>query len=80
VKDAFAEAGHPVAFADVKTSPDGRSRGFAVVAFDDAESAERAAETLNQSDLGGRRINVRRFNVENRSSEGYNNSDNRSYE
>ena len=62
----FTDAGHPVAFADVKKTPEGRSRGFAIVAMEDASSAEAAAEALNQSDLGGRRINVRRFNTEQR--------------
>lgn len=64
VRDAFSEAGHAVAFANVKTTPDGRSRGFAIVAFEDAAAAERAADEMNQAELGGRRMNVRRFTTE----------------
>ncbi|KAI8465046.1 MAG: hypothetical protein J3K34DRAFT_438211 [Monoraphidium minutum] len=64
VKDVFSEAGHSVAFADVKKGPDGRSRGYAIVAMNDSDSAGKAAEQLNQVELGGRNINVRRFNTE----------------
>lgn len=62
----FSDAGHPVAFADVKKTAEGRSRGFAIVAMEDAASAAAAAESLNQTEVGGRRINVRRFNTEQR--------------
>jgi len=63
VRDTFSDNGHPVQFADVKRTPEGRSRGFAIVAMDDAAAAE-AATALDQIELGGRRISVRRFNTE----------------
>jgi RNA recognition motif-containing protein len=64
VKDAFADAGLPVVRADVKTTPEGRSRGFAIVEMADSGAAERAVDEMNQRELGGRSINVRRFNSE----------------
>jgi RNA recognition motif-containing protein len=64
VKDAFADAGVPVVRADVKTTPEGRSRGFAIVEMPDAASAQRAVEEMDQRELGGRSVNVRRFNVD----------------
>jgi RNA recognition motif-containing protein len=60
----FNEAGHPVAFADVRKTPDGRSRGFAVVALESADAAAAAVEALNEAELGGRRISVRRYTVD----------------
>ncbi|GBF99647.1 hypothetical protein Rsub_12584 [Raphidocelis subcapitata] len=64
VKDAFSDAGLPVVFASVKTTPEGRSRGFAIVAMADAEAAARAVEEMDQREIAGRPINVRRFNTE----------------
>lgn len=61
LRDAFAEAGVPAQFTDVKSTQDGKSRGFAVVAMADAEAAERAVEEMNQRELAGRVMNVRRF-------------------
>lgn len=64
VKDTFQDAGLSVAFADVKRTPDGKSRGFAIVAMQDPAAAEKAVEELDQRELDGRRMNVRRFSAE----------------
>jgi len=39
--------------------PDGRSKGVGTVLFADAESAQRAIDTLNDAEFQGRKIVVR---------------------
>jgi nucleolin len=36
----------------------GRSRGFGFVTFVNAEDAQKAAESLNESELDGRKLNI----------------------
>lgn len=52
----FTSAG-PVVFANV-VSRDGRSRGFGFVEYEHAETAQRACEMLDGSELDGREIRV----------------------
>ena len=45
--------------ADILESTDGRSRGCGIVEYADARDAVKAVQTLNDSELNGRRILVR---------------------
>lgn len=63
VKEHFAPVGE-VDYADVKIGRDGRPRGFAIVQMGSDEEAERAAAEMHDTDVGGRRITVRRFRPE----------------
>lgn len=58
LRDAFQECGE-VERADVVFDSRGRSRGFGIVRFPNPESAELAAEKMNNSTIGGRVVSVR---------------------
>jgi len=58
LKDHMREAGE-VQFAEVMMMQDGRSKGCGIVEFVDAEGAQNAIETLNDTELCGRQIFVR---------------------
>ena len=60
LKQHMAAAGE-VAFADVKSGPDGRSKGVGIVRYATEAEALNAIETLSETDLGGREIFVRAF-------------------
>lgn len=65
LKDAFEDAGLPrPEHVNMKTTPEGRSRGMAIVAMRNAEAAERAIAELSQRELAGRPMVVRRYNVD----------------
>jgi RNA recognition motif-containing protein len=64
LRDAFAAAGVPAEFCNVRTDREGQSRGFAIVAMPDADAAGRAVEVMDQREVGGRPVGVRRFNAE----------------
>lgn len=48
-----------VTHVDVLKGPDGRSKGCAIVTFDNDMDAEKAIEMFHNSELDGRRIEVR---------------------
>jgi hypothetical protein len=58
LRDAFQEIGE-IERADVVFDSRGRSRGFGIVRFPDRESAELAAEKMNNGTIGGRVVSVR---------------------
>jgi RNA recognition motif-containing protein len=58
LKDHFRQCGN-VKRAEVKTAPDGSSKGFGVVQFFTKEEAEEAMNKLNGSELMDREIEVR---------------------
>lgn len=58
LRDAFQEIGD-IERADVVFDSRGRSRGFGIVRFPDRESAEMAAEKMNNGTIGGRVVSVR---------------------
>lgn len=58
LKDHMREAGD-VAFADIFTERDGRSKGCAIVEFRTEEGAKKAVAELNDTTLGSRMIFVR---------------------
>jgi len=58
LKDHFKQAGEVVR-ADVKSSDNGRSKGFGVVKFARPEDAEAAIATLSGVELDGRPLEVR---------------------
>uniref|UniRef100_A0A7S2W0R0 RRM domain-containing protein n=1 Tax=Eucampia antarctica TaxID=49252 RepID=A0A7S2W0R0_9STRA len=70
LKDWMQSTGCEVSRADVLASPDGRSKGCGIVEFATAEMAEKAVETLNDTELKGRAIFVRE-DRESNSSSGY---------
>ena len=53
------EQGFDVVNVDLLTNKKGRSLGCAVVEFVDAETAQRAIEVLNNSEIMGREVYVR---------------------
>lgn len=57
LKDVFGEIG-TIIRADILIGPDGRSKGMGTVCFETEESAQKAIETLNDSELEGRTIHV----------------------
>ena len=58
LKQHFSQAGN-VASAQVITDKfSGRSKGFGFVEFENDADADKAIETLNQTDMGGRNIVV----------------------
>lgn len=61
-------SGFEVVSANVLSSPDGRSKGCAIVEFASADLANRAVTTLNDSELKGRQIFVREDRGERRAS------------
>ncbi len=58
LRDAFAEVGELVSATVVLDRMTGQSRGFGFVEFADADTAQRAIDTLNGSSINGRAINV----------------------
>jgi RNA recognition motif. (a.k.a. RRM, RBD, or RNP domain) len=58
LRDAFQDCGE-IERADVVFDSRGRSRGFGIVRFPDRESAELAAEKMNNGTIGGRVVSVR---------------------
>ncbi|KAL4513770.1 hypothetical protein Ndes2437A_g08120 [Nannochloris sp. 'desiccata'] len=58
LRDAFQDIGE-IERADVVFDSRGRSRGFGIVRFPDRESAEMAAEKMNNGTIGGRVVSVR---------------------
>jgi RNA recognition motif-containing protein len=58
LKDKFRECG-TVVYANVTRGDDGRSKGWGIVEFETPDEAIAAVNTLNGTDLGGRRISVR---------------------
>lgn len=58
LKEHFKQAGEVVR-ADVKTSDNGRSKGFGIVRFANAEDAEAAISSLGGVELDGRPLEVR---------------------
>jgi len=54
----FAQAGTVVDAVVIMDKMTGRSRGFGFVELSSDEEAKKAVETLNGSDLKGRKINV----------------------
>lgn len=59
LKDFAKRAGFPVSDANVISGPDGRSRGFGVVSFDNMGDANAAIARLNGTELDGRAVEVR---------------------
>ena len=57
LKDAVADYG--CVYSDVKSYPDGRSKGWGIVRFDTVENASRAIAEMNDAEIDGRRILVR---------------------
>ena len=58
LKELFAQAGTIVSVNVVKDKFTGRGRGFAFVEMTTDEEAEKAIQTLNNTELGGRKIVV----------------------
>ncbi|GMG29578.1 unnamed protein product [Ambrosiozyma monospora] len=58
LKDLLRHCGD-IERADIKTTYNGKSRGFGTVVFADPESAKKAIEEFNGFELDGRRIDVR---------------------
>lgn len=48
----------PIQSVQVKTSQDGKCRGFGFITFASAESAEKAKADMNDKDIGGKKIEV----------------------
>jgi len=59
LKDHMKTTGFDVNRANIMMTPDGRSKGCGIVEFATAEGAEKAVETLNDTELAGRQIFVR---------------------
>lgn len=57
LKDHMRKAGN-VDSASILTGPDGRSKGCALVTYQNLREAQRAVQELNESELGGRTIYV----------------------
>jgi RNA recognition motif-containing protein len=62
LQNAFAACGDVVEAKVITDRDTGRSRGFGFVTFSDADSATRAIEELDGSQLDGRSIRVDRAN------------------
>lgn len=58
LRDAFAQAGAVEAASIVMDKMTGRSRGFGFVTMPNDAEADKAIETMNGADLGGRTITV----------------------
>lgn len=58
LKQIFAAAGTVTDAVVISDKMSGRSRGFGFVEMSSDEEAKKAVETLNGSDLKGRKINV----------------------
>jgi RNA recognition motif-containing protein len=59
LKDHMKASGFEVTRANIMTTPDGRSKGCGIVEFSTPEGAQKAVETLNDTELNGRNIFVR---------------------
>lgn len=58
LRQHFGAAGTVVDATVITDKMSGRSRGFGFVEMSSEDEAKKAVETLNQSDLKGRKINV----------------------
>jgi len=58
VRQAFAEHGEVSSVNIITDRETGRSRGFAFVEMPDGEEAKQAIESVNLSDVAGRRVTV----------------------
>lgn len=58
LKDHMKSVGH-ILRADILEGPEGRSRGCGIVEYAEPRDAAKAVQTLNDSELNGRRILVR---------------------
>ena len=58
LKEHFSQCGEVTDAKVIMERDTGRSRGFGFVTFSDAETASKARDTLNGSDLDGRSIRV----------------------
>jgi len=58
LKDAFSPHGNVLSANVIKDRDTGRSRGFGFVEFENPESAERAIQMLDGTELDGRTIKV----------------------
>lgn len=55
LRDLFAPYGKIIS-AKVMTDKNGKSKGFGFVSFEEPEGAEKAVDTINGSDVGGRTV------------------------
>ncbi|KAG0048562.1 hypothetical protein BGZ83_006470 [Gryganskiella cystojenkinii] len=60
LRSAFSSYGNIVDLIVAKEASSGRSRGFGYVTFADAGGAQNAIQAMNNTDLEGRQIKVRR--------------------
>jgi RNA recognition motif-containing protein len=58
LEDLFKESGNVVSTKVITDRDTGRSRGFAFVEMESEEEAEKAINSLNNTDLNGRAIRV----------------------
>lgn len=58
LRDLFAQCGTVVSATILKDRETGRSRGFGFVEMETEADAQNAIQTLNGTDLDGRKINV----------------------
>jgi len=58
LKQTFAKHGNVVSAKVVTDRNSGRSRGFGFVEMESADDAQKAMSTLNDSEMGGRKIVV----------------------
>jgi RNA recognition motif-containing protein len=58
LKETFEKHGNVVSAKVVTDRNSGRSRGFGFVEMENAEDAQKAMSTLNDSEMGGRNIVV----------------------
>jgi cold-inducible RNA-binding protein len=58
LKKAFSEFGNVVEAKVIKDRDSGRSKGFGFVKYDGEESAQRAMDEMNETELDGRTIRV----------------------
>lgn len=59
LKDYMKSTGFEVNRSNIMMTPDGRSKGCGIVEFATVEGAQKAVETLNDTELSGRQIFVR---------------------
>ena len=58
LKDAFAQAGSVASAVIIMDKMSGRSKGFGFVEMSSDEEAQKAIETMNGKDFGGRTLTV----------------------
>src|SRR3989338_6387963 len=58
LKDAFAQAGSVTSAVIIMDKMSGRSKGFGFVEMSSDEEAQKAIETMNGKDFGGRTLTV----------------------